>query len=231
MKKLLLAALLLVIPNVQATTFTYDFGFNGVAIAFDPVTGQDFHFGADSTLSTSTLVFDDVAGTAFVTASGFGDVVNTQTGAVITTGTNFSYSVSYTGVTGDPLAPNLVAASNGIGSFTIGNVGNIDGIAGNDSVSGQVAIRSSIDGTNTILSDVPGNGIQNAVWFDGIGDTLVNGSQASALFNAVGGDNNLGFGTLAAGFPTTPAEVPEPMTAALLGLGMLGGAIKRKKSQ
>ncbi len=222
MKKLLLAALFLVIPNAQATTFTYDFGLNGISIAFIADSGLAYHFGSESALSTSSFVFDDVAQTAVVTASGFGDVVNTDTGAVITTGTAFTYSVNYTGVTGDPLAPNLETATNGIGSYTINNVGNIDGIAGDDSVSGQVQIRT-ITG-NTILAQTPTQGIQHAVWYDGIGDILVNGSEANALFNAVGGDNNLAFGTL-------QAEVPEPMTAALLGLGMLGGAIRRKKSQ
>ena len=217
----------MIVPNAQAATFTYDFGFRGVFIAFDPVSGDDFHFGSDSSISAATLVFDDVAQTAAFSVTGFGDVVDSTTGAVITTGTSFTYDIAYTGVTGDPLSPNLQTASNGVGSYTIANVGNIDGVAGNDSVSGQVETHMLLLGGDTLLTNTPGEGINNGAWFHGIGDTLVNGTQANALFNATGGDNDFNFGVLQA----EGADVPEPMTAALLGLGMLGGAIRRKKSQ
>ena len=216
----------MIVPNVQATTFTYDFGSTGIFIGFDATTGADYHFGSNSALSSTTLVFDDVAGTAVFTATGFGDVVNSTTGATIFSGTSFSYDLTFANVTGDPLSPSLQTTSNGVGSYTIGNVGNIDGIAGFDSVSGQFETHMVLEG-GTILTDTLGQGINSAAWFHSIGNTLVNGAEANALFNTVGGDVNFDFGVLQAG----ETEVPEPMTAALLGLGVLGGAIRRKKSQ
>ncbi len=234
-KYLLIAFLLLVVPTAQATTFTWDFGFGGTFLAFDPSTGDDFHFGSDATASTATVVYDDVAQTLVASIAGIGDVVDSSTGAVIVTGTAFNYSVNYSGVTGDPLAPNLVTTIEGVGSYSIANVGNIDGIAGNDSVSGQIETHMNLLGGDTLLAQVTGEGIKNAAWFNGIGDVLVNGSEANALFNATGGDNDFHFGTLRADLPADPGvgdtEVPEPITAALLGLGVIGGAIKRKKSQ
>jgi len=226
-KYLLIAFLLLVVPTAQATTFQWSFAAGGASIIFDPATGENFHFGANPALSVSTVVYDEVAQTLVASLVGTGDVVNSNTGAVLATGSDFDFSITYTGVTGDPLTPNLETAIEGIGSYSISNVGNIDGVAGNDSVSGTVETHMNLLDGDTVLAQIPDAGIQHAGWFHGIGDVLVNGAEANALFDSTGGDSIFSFGTATV---VNGAEVPEPITAALLGLGVLGGAIKRRKS-
>ena len=212
---------LIVATSASATTFTWDFGFTGASIFFGPVTGSDYHFGSNSALSSSTLVYDDVTGNAVITVMGTGDVVNSADGSVIVTATNFAYQINFTGVTGDPLASDLSITTPGTGIYNIANVGNIDGIAGNDSISGELVTHSNF----IILSSSVGEGINNAAWFNRINDILVNGVESNALFNTVGGDLDLNFGALLA--DTT--EVPEPSSLALFGIAGLFGAIKKRK--
>ena len=78
----------------------------------------------------------------------------------------------------------------------------------------------------TVLDNVAGEGLNTDAWFNGTGAVFVNGS-ISNIFAATGGDIDLNFGVERA---IAGAEVPEPATALLLGLGALGGAIKRRKS-
>ena len=229
-----LAIIVCLSANSHATVFTWDFGFSGAFLAFDPATGSDFHFGSVAPLSSSTLTYDDVAQTATVNITGFGDVVDTSTGAVIFSGSTFNVNLNYTGVSGSTATPDLQSSVAGFGTFSISNVGDIDGIAGNDSVSGQLATHFQLGaGVNNILALVTGQGITNAAWFSAIGDVFVNGTESNALFNAIGGDNDIHFGAERAVIDQgdiDQAEVPEPATILLLGLGALGGAIKKRKS-
>ncbi len=220
-------SILALTTSAQATIFNWDFGFSGNFLAFDTASGDDFHFGSNATLSTSEIEYDDVAQTLTISIMGTGDVVNSVDSSIIVSGASFNFNADFTDVTGNTSIPNLITTTPGNGNYSISNVGNIDGIAGDDSVSGEFVTHL----TTTLLSSSAGEGINSEGWFSGINDILVNGLTSNTLFNATGGDFDLNFGALRAEGPDSDGTaVPEPATALLLGLGAVCGALKKRKS-
>lgn len=228
MKKFLFILIMaLAIPSANAVNLT--FAESGLAVAFTDTDGADFFIGAFSD-DDSTLVFDAATGVATATISGLATVNDPNNGNAELDQTTFDFVLTVTNVT-EEASGNLVTTGTNSGTAQV-TFNDVAGF-GEISFSSDVYMFLNDDGgtnSNTLLDLTTSTGISAGAWlqsvgFQGIGDVLVNAVPDSTL-GANGGDFSLKFGV-----EDATTEVPEPMTAALLGFGILGGAIRRNKSQ
>lgn len=237
---------MLVAPtSAFATTIVYDFG---TTLFGTTAQSSDFRHHlreVDSLAVDSTVVYDSDTLTAVVTLAGQGFVRDLNNGGTtIVDNTDFFTELVITNVI--PITdPEGLLGFAGVGASSFGTVtvvdfGDIDGDGVGDTVSYDIQAQfmnfASYANSNDYKSEIADLGSANFFlwdstilggiaansWYRATGNYFLNG-QLTNLITAGGGDIHLRNGT-------TGTEVPEPATALLLSFGLLGGAVRRKRS-
>jgi len=233
-KCLALSALTLVFAGTSHAT-SYDFG--GTRIAGTLFNGSvretrfDIFANGDADTVVNFNAIDGNVGNINIGINGTSQVTDLISGEV--SNTDFTLGL---------VIQNATALLDGSGAI-IGYTGNdasssgslfLEDIGDNQFLQADFETRfmnfaSYADDTDNFRSELADYGRSNFfLWNSIIRGGLVSSSWYSStnvLVNGVGGDFRIG-GDI---HLSRGAEVPEPMTAALLGMGLLGGAIKRKK--
>jgi hypothetical protein len=236
--------LMLVAPtSAFATTIVYDFG---TTLFGTTIQSPDFRHHLreiDSLAVNSTIVYDSDTLTAVVTLAGQGYVRDLANGGTtIVDSTDFFTELVITNVIPitDPegLLGFAGVGASSFGTVTVADFGDITGDGIGDTISYDIEARfmnfASYAGSANYKSEIADlgsanfflwdstilGGIAANAWYRATGNFFVNG-QLSNLIASGGGDIHLRNGS---------TEVPEPATALLLSFGLLGGAVRRKRS-
>ena len=221
--------------STASATTTYNFSSGGVWLNFDsPTAGKDFTFTVNDVGTTRTIIYDEVTKKATVNITG-NATVNGLTSA-------FNLVMDFLNVI--PITnPAGIIGFSGVGAtadgrLNIANVGDVTGDGNNDNISLDLFAKfmNFSGSTQAPYNEVANLGLANfflwqsisqgsilaKAWY-GTDNIFVNGQNRNGLFNSVSGDMHLAGGS-------ANTQVPEPATALLLGLGTLGGILRRRKN-